>query len=151
MARALSTAASALIIAIALAASLSGLYVTTANAVERVADAGTSRQEATAARIGTTINITDASWDLTASNLTVKVNNTGDRVLDASAVDTVVDGRFVGFEDYERTEVDGRQTTVWRPGEQLVLEDEDTVLDYFSTPNRVKVVSGPGVAFQCRI
>lgn len=144
--RALSTAACALVLAVALIAGLGGLYVATANAVESVTEAGAARHDASVALVGTAVNVTTAQWEITDSNLTITVTNTGDRVLEASAVDAIVDGRFVGFEDFERTEVGGRNTDVWRPGEQLVLEDGDTVLDYFSTPDRVKVVTGPGVA-----
>ena len=74
------------------------------------------------------------------------ISRPGETTLSVAAVDTVVDGTYVGIPAYERVEVDGRDTDVWRPGETLVLEDADTVVGFDGTPARVRVVTGSGVA-----
>jgi flagellar protein FlaF len=142
----LTTAASLVVVFFGFLVAAGTFYSAMANTAERVRAAQTDAAERAAAIARTNVTIASASWDLTDSNMTLKVNNTGERPLDAADVDTVVDGEYVGFEDYERVEVDGRQTTMWRPGEQLVLEDEDTVTTFFDTPKHVKFVTGAGVA-----
>lgn len=144
--RGLSTAASLVVVFFGFLVATASLYSATANTAERVRDAESDRGDRAAAVARTDVSVASASWDLADSNLTLTINNTGERTLDAAAIDTVVDGRYVGFEEYERVEVDGRQTTIWRPGEQLVLEDDDTVTTFVSTPESVRFVAGPGVA-----
>lgn len=144
--RGLSTAASLLVIFVGLVLAMSSLYTVTANTAERVADArqdGRDRQEAVAE---TSIEIASATWDIGTSNFTVAVNNTGDTTLRVSASDTVVDGTYVPISDYERVEVEGEDSGLWRPGEQLVLEDEDTITNFASAPDRVRFVTETGVA-----
>lgn len=145
-ARALTTAASLVVVFAGVLVAAGTFYSATANTAERVRAAKTDATERSAAIARTDVDVTSASWDLADSNLTLAVDNTGERTLDAADVDTVVDGIHVGFEDYERVEVDGRKSTVWRPGEELVLEDEDTITQFFSTPEQVKFVTGHGIA-----
>jgi flagellar protein FlaF len=144
--RGLTTAASLIVVFFGFLVAAGTFYSASATTAERVREAKTDATERAAAVARTDVSIASASWDLADSNLTVAVNNTGEHTLDAAAIDTVVDGIYVGFEDYERVEVDGRATTVWRPGEQLVLEDDDTITQFFSTPEQVKFVTGTGVA-----
>lgn len=145
-ARGLSTAASLLVIFVGLFLALGSLYTVTANTAERVGEASAEQRERQNAVAGTAVNITSATWDATDSNFTVTVNNTGDTTLRVSASDTVVDGNYVPIEDYERVEVAGADADLWRPGEQLVLEDEDTITNFATTPDIVTVVTETGVA-----
>lgn len=144
--RGLSTSGSLLIVFAGMFLALSVAYSVTANTAERIADASEDRAERHRAVQLTTVNVTGATWDTTTSNLTVTVNNTGDTVLSVPDADTVVDGNYVPVSDYERVEVEGRASDLWRPGEQLVLEDDDTVATFDSAPGRVRVVTETGVA-----
>lgn len=140
--RAIATSTSLLVVFVGLFLALGVLYTAAANSAERLRDAGEERRDHHRDLQGTAVDVTGATWDAN-DNLTVRVTNTGDTTLAVSATDTVVDGAYVGISDYERVEVDGRDSDLWRPGEELVLEDADTVPP---TPARVTVVTGPGVA-----
>lgn len=145
-ARGLSTAASLLVVFVALFLALGSLYTVTANTVERVADAREEQRDRQDSVAETAVEISSATWDPNDANFTVTVNNTGDRALRVPASDTVVDGTYVPIEDYERVEVDGEDSDLWRPGERLVIEDADTVTDFASAPARVRFVTETGVA-----
>lgn len=144
--RGLSTAASLLVIFVGLVLAMSSLYSVTANTAERVADAREDSRDRQDTVAKTSIEIVSATWDVSDSNFTVKVNNTGDTTLRVPASDTVVDGTYVPISDYERVEVEGEDSSLWRPGEQLVLEDEDTITNFATTPDRVRFVTETGVA-----
>lgn len=137
------TSGSALVIFAALFIAVSTLYTATTNSTEEIRDAQQAREDHHRAVQGTSIEVVGATWNTASNNLTLRVNNTGEAALSVDRIDVVVDGEYVDGGDFERREVDGRSTDVWRPGEQLVLEDADTVT---SSPDRVKFVSGPGVA-----
>jgi flagellar protein FlaF len=143
--RGFSTPASFLIVFIGLFLALGSLYTATANTAERRGDASADQREHHDRIAATSVNVTSATWDITNSNFTVWLNNTGDTTLHLGRVDTVVDGSYVPVSAYERVEVDGRESDLWRPGEQLVLEDADTITEFATTPDHVKVVTGPGV------
>lgn len=145
-ARGLSTAASFLIVFVGLLLAMGTLYTVTANTTERLVDAREDQRDRHHTVQETAVNVTAATWNTGDANLTVRVENTGDTTLSVAAVDTVVDGTYVGIPAYERVEVGGRDTDVWRPGETLVLEDADTVVGFDGTPARVRVVTGSGVA-----
>jgi len=140
------TSGSLLIIFTGLFIAMGTLYTTTANVGEEMNDADETQQERFVSAQQTDVNVTVAEWNATTSNLTVAVTNTGETALSVEHTDVVVDGNYVAVEDFERAEVDGRATDVWRPGERLVLEDADTVDSIVSTPNRVKVVTEAAVA-----
>lgn len=125
---------------------LGSVYAVTTNTAERLDDASEDQRDRQYAVQLTQVDVAEATWDASATNLTVAINNTGDTTLAVPAADTVVDGRYVPVSAYERVEVEGRDTDVWRPGEQLVLEDADTVADLVSTPGRVRFVTETGVA-----
>jgi flagellar protein FlaF len=137
------TSGSLLLIFAGLFLAMSGLYTVTANTAENVADARTEQSRHHHAIQTTTVEIVDASWDQSASNLTIRANNTGETTLSVAEADVLVDGRYVPVEAFDRREVDGEPTDVWRPGEQLVLEENDALT---AAPGRVKLVTGPGVA-----
>jgi len=141
-ARGFSTAASLLVIFAGLFLAVGSLYTVTANTAERVGDAHEDQQSRQDEVASTAIDVVAAEWDASAGTLVVRVNNTGETTLSVPATDTVVDGRYVAVGDYERVTVAGEPSDLWRPGEQLVLEDDDTI----SAPDRVKVVTETGVA-----
>lgn len=143
--RAFSTSASFLVVFVGLFLALGSLYTATANTAERVGDAAEERRNHQAAVATTGVNITSATWDTTAGDLTIRATNTGDTTLTVDEADTVVDGRYVPVSDYERAEVEGESSAVWRPGEELFLEDTDTVDGFSTDPNRVKLVTATGV------
>jgi len=140
------TSGSALVIFAALFLAMSTLYTATGNTVERVSEAREDADERHRTVQETQIEVVEATFNTTSSNFTVVVNNTGETTLSVEEVDAVADGNYLASGDFERSEVDGRSTTTWRPGEQLVLEDEDTLVESTLNPDRVKVVTGPGVA-----
>jgi len=144
--RGFATSGSFLIVFIGLFIALGTIYTVTANTGERLGDAQEDQRERHRAVQTTGVTVTDATWSTGDANLTVTVENTGDTTLSVSAADTVVDGRYVAVDDYERVEVAGVDTDVWRPGETLVLEDDDTVTGFATTPDRVRFVTETGVA-----
>ena len=88
----------------------------------------------------TAVVLAGTAYDGTNETLTVAVNNTGSTVLSVDRTDLLVDGRYRVPESFSVTGTEGR--TVWTPGSQLEL----TVTGVTSEPERVKVVTGPGVA-----
>lgn len=140
--RGFSTSGSLLIIFTGLFIALGGLYTATANTGERLADATDDQQEEFQDVQQSNIEAS-AVWNETSSNLTVRINNTGETTLSVDAVDVVVDGEYVALGDFDRVEVEGSETGIWRPEEQLTLEGDATLT---SAPDRVKVVTGAGVA-----
>lgn len=144
--RAFSTPASFLIVFVGLFIALGTLYTAAANTAERIGDAQATQRDHQEAVATTGVNVTSATWDTSAGDLTVRATNTGDTTLTVADADTVVDGRYVAISDYERAEVEGVDSDLWRPGEELVLEDTDTVDGFPTDPARVKLVTGPGLA-----
>jgi len=140
------TSGSMLIVFAALFIAVSTLYTVSTNTTERLRSAQQSQTEHQQTIRSTQIAVVDATWNTTSSNLTLRVNNTGETTLSVRQVDVVVDGTYLDSSDFERAEVDGRSTDVWRPGEQLVLEDADSLTGLSEAPSRVKFVTGPGVA-----
>lgn len=143
--RGFATSASLLLVFVGLFVALGALYSVAANTEERVREARADARSHHHDVQGTAVNVTEATWD-GDDNLTLRIENTGDVPLSVPDADTVVDGTYVGISDYERVEVAGADSDLWRPGEVLVLEDEDTVAGFATTPDRVAVVTGPGVA-----
>jgi len=144
--RGFATSGNFLVIFIGLFIALGTIYTVTANTGERLGDAREDQRERYQAVQTTAVEVTNATWNGTDGTFTLTVVNTGDSTLAVSAADTVVDGRYVGIEDYERATVAGVDSDQWRPGEDLVLEDVDTVEALSGTPERVRFVTGPGVA-----
>ena len=140
--RGFSTAASLLVVFVGLFLALGSLYTVTANTAGRVGDAREDQRDHQDDVASTAIHVASAEWDASARTFVVRVNNTGETTLSVPATDTVVVGRYVAVGDYERVTVAGEPSDLWRPGEQLVLEDDDTV----AAPDRVKVVTETGVA-----
>ena len=137
------TSGSALLIFAALFLAVSTLYTASTNATERVTEAQESRLDHHHTIRNTNLNVSDTTYNTTSGNFSVSVTNTGESTLSTDRVDAVVDGTYLDGSDFESVTVEGHETGVWRPGETLVLVDSDSVT---SQPDRVKFVSGPGVA-----
>jgi flagellar protein FlaF len=140
------TSGSLLIIFTGLFIAMGTLYTATANVAEEMSEADDAQEERFIAAQQTDVTITSATWNTTSDNLTVAVTNTGETTLSVEHTDVVVDGNYVAVEEFERTTVESRSTDVWRPDEQLVLEDHNTVESFDGTPARVKLVTETGVA-----
>lgn len=132
-----SVSGSAALVFVALLVSFGIFQAAATNGVERVNDARSARDERLLERRNTAIAIVSISYNGTSDALSVRANNTGTTSLSVSAVDLLVNNRYVNA----TTTVAGSTTTdVWLPGETLVANA--TV----APATRVKVVSGPGVA-----
>jgi flagellar protein FlaF len=140
------TSGSALIIFTGLFLAVGTLYTATANVSEDLNEAGEAQHERHQLTQRTELNVTTATWNGAEGNLTVAINNTGETTLSVEHTDIIVDGTYVAVEEFERREVEGHRTDVWRPDEQLVLEDTDTIGGFESDPTRVKVVTETGIA-----
>lgn len=140
------TSGSAFVIFAALFLAISSFYTATANTTEQVRDAQDSQAEHQRTVLSTQVVVDNATYNTTSSNFTLRVTNAGESTLSADRVDAVVDGTYLDGSDFERVQVDGQETGIWRPGEQLVLEDSDSVAALPEVPERAKFVSGPGVA-----
>jgi flagellar protein FlaF len=114
-------------------------YTATANSVERVQTAQDERGDRALEAQNTAIEITNASWDASASTLSVNVSNNGSSELEISEVDLLANNTYQSGYD---TAVGGETgTDLLLPGETL----EITVTALAEDPGRVKVVTGPGV------
>lgn len=139
-----STSGSLLIVFAGLFLALGSFYTVTANTAERMAGATDEQRERFDDVQRSQVNATAAVWNESGDgNLTIRIDNTGETTLSVDAVDVVVDGEYAGLGGFDRIEVEGVETDVWRPGEQLELEADE---GFPSAPERVKVVTGPGVA-----
>lgn len=135
-----SVSASALLVAVGLLISFGMFYTAASNGHEEISDARDEALDHNRAVLNTDLNVTGATWNGTAGELTVTVNNTGTTAQAVNDTDVVVDNELqTSF--VERT-VDGDpDTELWLPGEQLRV-----VVSLSQQPSRVKVVTEPGVA-----
>ena len=89
----------------------------------------------------TAIDLQTASYDGTATELTVNATNNGSTTLSVPATDLLVDGQYTAF-DGNDTVVDGSDTReLWQPGETLSIT---VAVD--DQPDRVKLVTEYGIA-----
>ena len=111
------------------------------NGFERVNDAVGEDSERVLDQQNTRLAITNVSWETGTTNyLDVSVENTGSTTLSVNDTDLLVDNVYQ--ETFENRTVDGDgDTDLWLPGETLTF----TVTNE-SQPERVKVVSGPGIS-----
>ncbi|PSP82552.1 flagellin [Halobacteriales archaeon QS_6_64_34] len=114
-------------------------YSATANSAEMVTEAREDRSDRQLDRTNTAIEITTVNYDTTTDYLNITVENTGATELAVSDVDVLFDNDYqTGY----RTAVEGDTTTdLWLSQETLAINA--TVAPQ---PNRVKIVTGPGVA-----
>jgi len=131
-----SISGSTVVILIGLLVSAATLYPALDSAQEARVDAIDDKSERMLVTTNTAVTITGTD---DASGLTVTAENTGATALDIGAVDLLVDGIY---RDPDTTAIAGdTETTTWQPGETLKL-----TVSGVSTPDRVKIVTGPGVA-----
>jgi flagellar protein FlaF len=117
------------------------LYPSIDRYTERRSEAIDARNEDALLRQNTALGSVNATYDASATELVVTVNNTGADSLALPAVDLLVDGGYRTL-SAGATTVDGNSgTDVWAPGETLRITMSES-----TTPNRVKLVTGPGVA-----
>jgi len=135
-----SVSGSAAIVFVGIFLAFSTAYTASANGFERVSDATSAVDDEALERQNTVLSIANVSYDAGNDTLTVDVVNEGATDLSADATDLLVDNTY--RDDYAVRRVGGDNSTdLWLPGERLHLEVNAT-----SQPNRVKIVSGPGVA-----
>ena len=138
--RGFATSGAYVVVGLAALLALGSLYTAATNTTEAVSDTREETRERTAAVTGAGVEVT-AVYNTTAGDLTVRANNTGERVLRVDRTDLVVDGRYVAPDDGDTVSVEGRtDPTLWRPGEQLVVTDAR------GEPDRVKLVAERGLA-----
>lgn len=130
-------------VAILLAATLIafGMFHSAAyNTVERVTDAQAEAKDDLLDQQNTAIDLTEAVYYQGNDSLHVNVTNTGATTLSVSETDLLADNEYRS--SFADREVEGDGTTdVWAPGETLQYNVTSD-----SQPDRVTVVSGPGVA-----
>jgi flagellar protein FlaF len=129
------------VVLIGLLVSAATLYPAVDRATERRADAVEARDERALERQNTAVSLVDATYNTSQETLTVTVTNTGASTLDVPAVDLLVDGEYAVLSAANRSVGGDTATEVWSPGENLTLTRGEP-----SAPERVFVVTGPGVA-----
>jgi flagellar protein FlaF len=107
---------------------------------ERHVEAVETRDERALDRRNAGVGAPNATYNATSDRLVVVVENTGATTFGVAQVDLLVDGAYVAVAPANAT-VDGAEATVWLPGERLRF-----VVDEPARPDRVKVVTGDGVA-----
>lgn len=118
-----------------------GMFATaTTNGFELVNDAQRQAHDARLDQQNTAIEIANATYNATTTTVEIEVTNTGSTELSVNATDVLLDNEFQTT--FETRSVDGDASTdLWLPGETLTVE-----IDRGTAPNRVKIVTGPGVA-----
>jgi flagellar protein FlaF len=133
-----SVSGSAAIVFVGIFLAFSTAYTASANGFERVNDARSAVDEDALEQRNTAIAVSNATYD--NGTLSVTVTNEGATELSVEAVDLLVDNAY--RDNFTARTVDGNASTdLWFPGERLYLE-----VSVPSQPNRIKVVTGPGVA-----
>jgi flagellar protein FlaF len=119
------------------------LHASASNAVEEVRDAQQVQNDHLSAIQRTDVNVTDVILlDATSCDVNVTANNTGTTQLRVSETDLFSDGTYEENLT-DRAQVDGTDgTDLWLPGQQLEVDAGE----FLSAPDRVKVVTGPGVS-----
>jgi flagellar protein FlaF len=126
------------VVFVGLLVSAATVYPVLDRTVERRSEAVEAREERSLTRQNTAVAVVNATYDASADELEVRVENTGAATLDVAAVDLLVDGGYAAA----TTAVEGDAATgVWAPGETLTLTHS-----LAPAPARVKVVTGPGIA-----
>ncbi|WP_424017482.1 hypothetical protein ACOZ4N_16660 [Halorientalis pallida] len=117
-------------------------YSASANSFERVREASEGQNERFDRVQETAITVTAADViDTTPCTVRVNVTNEGQTSLEIDDTDVLVDGVYrTGWQSETTVDGDGN-TSDWFPTERLSLN-----VSVDGTPERVKVVTGPGVA-----
>jgi flagellar protein FlaF len=126
--------------------SVSLAYPAVQTAYDQRTTAIDDRDQRTLEMRNTAITLTNASYDDSADELTVRVENTGSTTLSVNDTDLLVDG---GIETRYNTTVEGVDRDLWQPGDVLELTQpasDGAWTDGTEPPTRVKVVTEYGVA-----
>lgn len=124
-------------------AAFGSLYSTTANTAEQYQEIREFQQHHLQQIQEADVEIESVSLvDGGNCSVNVTVENTGETTLDLTEADLLYDNAYQnGWQ--AAAEIDGDNSTdIWRPGQTLSITDENLS----SAPDRVKFVSGPGVA-----
>jgi flagellar protein FlaF len=114
-------------------------YSASANSLEQISDARDDQRDTLLEQQNTAITVIDVTYDSTGDSLTITVENTGSTELAVSDVDVLVDNEY---QSGYGTAVDGDTTTdLWLAHQTL----EITVTPLSPKPDRVKLVTGPGI------
>jgi flagellar protein FlaF len=136
-----SVSGSAAIIFAALFIAFGMWYTASANTFEQMNDAHADRTDAVKATSSSGVEITGATYDATADELTVTVENTGAAQLGLDSTDLLVDGQYQeGWQDAATVEGNA-DTRLWLGSEQVTI-----TLALSNQPDRVKVVAETGVS-----
>ncbi len=135
-----SVSGSAAIIFVGVFLAFSTAYTASSNGLEQMNDARSAVDDEALERQNTAISITNATYNDSTGTLTVDVVNEGSTELSVGVVDVLVDNTYRTNISVQEVAGDA-ETDLWLPGERLHLE-----LSVPSPPNRVKIVSGPGIA-----
>jgi flagellar protein FlaF len=139
-----SVSGAAAVVFVGLLVSAAALYPAVDGYTERRSDAIADREERALDRQNTAVRITNATYD--GNTLTVEAENTGAATLAVGEVDLLVDGEY-GTPSAEDIVVAGSSTTeVWAPGERVTVTTTRS-----AAPDRVKLVTGPGVAVTAQV
>jgi flagellar protein FlaF len=115
-------------------------YSASFNTMERVTDANSDWQDDSLTQQNTAVEFESATYNDSRDSLVVLVNNTGATTLSVDDTDLLVDNSYETA--FVSRSVDGdTDTDLWLPGEQLRYN-----VSFASQPDRVKVVTPPGVA-----
>jgi len=141
-----SVSGAAAVVFVGLLVSAAALYPAVDSYTERRSEAISDREERALDRQNTAIGGLNATYDPDTDTLRVLANNTGAATLSVREVDLLVDGSYA-TPPAGSVVVDGSATTeVWAPGERLVVTRSEP-----SAPDRVKLVTGSGVAVTAQV
>ena len=127
-------------------------YGAASNGAELVTESQSDAFDNRLEQQNTAINITRAEYDtsLVTDTLIIEVKNTGSTALEVNDTDYIVDNELITHEDVRdqgSESVDGdSDTQLWLPGETLRIEITSTIFEDITNPDRVRIVTGPGVA-----
>ena len=129
------------VIFVGLLISTATLYPAVDHYAERRSEAMTVRNDRLLTRQNTAIEMVNATYNASTNRLTVSVQNTGSSTLAVSEIDLLVDGEYVLLSKADTTVGDDSATDIWAPGEALTITTTEP-----TAPNRIKIVTGPGIA-----
>jgi flagellar protein FlaF len=134
-----SVSGSAAIIFLAAFIGFGMFYSASANSLEQISDARDDQRDTLLEQQNTDITVTDVAYDPDTDTLDLTVENTGSTELAVSEVDVLVDN---AYQSGYQTAVDGdTETDLWVAQTTL----EITVTGLTAQPDRVKLVTGPGI------
>lgn len=135
-----SISGAAAVIFVGLLVSAATLYPAVDRYTERRSEAINAKNDRVLAQQNTALEPVNATYNTTTGDLKVTVENTGATTLGVPAVDLLADGEYVPLSGNTSVAGDGA-TELWASGETLRITVERD-----GAPDRVKLVTGPGVA-----